>query len=184
MRNPCERLEADETLIELAAAGERAAFDALCLRHLPRLFVIASRITDDPHRAEEIAQETMLRAWREKHRFDPARGRLIPWLNRIALNLALDCRRATRNLTAIPEDLPAPGLDPELMLARGDIGAALAQGVAALPGRQRAAVLLTYLGERNGRDAAEALGVSPRALEGLLRRARLFLRDWLAAHGV
>ncbi|MBO0710137.1 MAG: sigma-70 family RNA polymerase sigma factor [Acetobacteraceae bacterium] len=184
MRNPCERLEADETLIQLAATGERAAFDALCLRHLPRLFVVALRITNDPAVAEEIAQETMLRAWREKDRFDPARGRLVPWLNRIALNLALDCRRGTKAVTQIPEDLPALIEDPEVALSRSDVGSALAQGVAALPVRQRAAVLLTYLGERSGRDAADILGVSPRALEGLLHRARLFLRDWLAARGI
>jgi len=183
-RTLCERLEADETLMELAATGDRAAFDALCLRHLPRLFVVASRITDDPAVAEEIAQETMLRAWREKDRFDPARGRLVPWLNRIALNLALDSRRGAKTVTQIPEDLPALSPDPEVALARHDVSSALAQGLAALPVRQRAAVLLTYLGERSGRDAADILGISPRALEGLLRRARLFLRDWLAERSV
>ena len=57
----------------------------------------------------------------------------------------------------------------------------LASGLAALPDRQLQAIALSYFEERPSWEAAAALGVSTRALEGLLRRARRFLRDWVDA---
>lgn len=167
-----------------AACGDRRAFDTLCLRHLPRLFAVAMRVSGDPAVAEEVAQETFLRAWRQRDRFDPARGLLAGWLNRIALNLAIDHKRAARASVPLPDDWPAETADPVASLSHRATRSALAHGLAALPARQRAAVVLTYLHERSGRDAARALGVSPRALEGLLRRARMFLKEWLVARGV
>ena len=101
-----EQPEPDEALMIRGAQGDRAAFDVLCARHLPRLYVVALRLCADPAAAEEIAQDAMVRAWRNAARYDPARGRLKPWLNRIAVNLAIDRRRAARPLDALSEDVP------------------------------------------------------------------------------
>ncbi len=176
--------EPDEALMIRAAQGDRAAFDVLCARHLPRLYVVALRLGADRAAAEEIAQDAMVGAWRNAARFDPARGKLTTWLNRIAVNLAIDRQRAARPLDALSDELPAAGPDALQAIELRDQSAALASGLAALPARQRAALLLTYGEDGAGKDVARTLGVSVRALEGLLRRGRLFLKAWLLAREV
>jgi RNA polymerase sigma-70 factor (ECF subfamily) len=151
------------------AAGDRAAFDLLAARHLLRLRRIALRILDDAPAAEDVAQETMLRAWTGAARFDPSRGTAQAWLARIARNLALDQLRRRRPGAAVPEDL-------EETLLRRERGALLAAGIAALPARQRTAIALTYGEGQTGAEVARTLAVSTRALEGLLRRGRTWLR--------
>jgi RNA polymerase sigma-70 factor (ECF subfamily) len=166
----------DETLIAWAAAGDRLAFDQLALRHLPRLYRLAYRVTGDAAAAEDVAQGAMLRAWQSAGRFDPERARFSTWLHRIATNLAIDhTRLAARTAPAPSEDIPAPGADPEQRLAERQRRALLADAMAAMPARQRAALALFYDAEMPGAEAAAALSVSTRALEGLLRRARQFL---------
>ena len=183
-RTQSDQPEPDEALMIRAGQGDRAAFDALCGRHLPRLYVVALRLCADPPLAGEIAQDAMVRAWRNAARFDPARGKLTTWLNRIAVNLAIDRQRATRPLDALSDDLPTTEPDALQAIGSRERTAALASGLAALPPRQRAALLLTYAEDGTSKDVARTLGVSVRALEGLLRRGRLFLKDWLLAREI
>lgn len=171
---------ADAVLLRWSAEGDRLAFDQLALRHLPRLHAVALRITGRAAEAEEVAQEAMLRAWREAARFDPDRAQVGTWLYRIAANLAIDrTRRPEARLGATPlEEAPDPAdpaPDPEEALATRQRDARLAAALAELPARQRAALALSYDQGLSGAAAAAALDVSPRALEGLLRRARQFL---------
>lgn len=174
---------ADELLLGWAAEGDRRAFDRLALRHLPRLFRVAFRITGDSGAAEEVAQEAMLRAWQAAARFDPTRASVSTWLHRIATNIAIDRRRARRPAVAPDQALRDPGPDPEQRLSDRQQRLALAEAVAELPARQRAALALFYDNEMPGAEAAAALSVSTRALEGLLRRARRFLAARLGGEG-
>jgi RNA polymerase sigma-70 factor (ECF subfamily) len=176
--------ETDEALLARAAEGDRAAFDRLAARWLPRLYRAALRLLDDPAEAEDVAQEAMLRAWRKAARFDPRRAGAAAWLHRIAVNLAMDRRRAARPAAALDEHLADQRQDAEAALQQVQRRRALAEGIAGLPRRQRAALALTYGEERPGREVARLLGTSARALEGLLRRARLMLRDRLIARDV
>jgi RNA polymerase sigma-70 factor (ECF subfamily) len=166
---------ADEMLLDWAVKGDRRAFDRLALRHLPRLYRVAFRITGDAGAAEEVAQEAMLRAWQAAARFDPSRARVTTWLHRIATNVAIDRVRAARPGVAPDDSLRDPAPDPEQRLSDRQQRAALAGAMAELPARQRAALALFYDQEMPGAEAAAALSVSTRALEGLLRRARRFL---------
>ncbi|MDB5370770.1 MAG: polymerase subunit sigma-70 [Roseomonas sp.] len=167
---------ADEVLIVWSAAGDRLAFDQLALRHLPRLYRLAHRITHDAAAAEDVAQEAMLRAWQAASRFDPARASFGTWLHRIAANLAIDrARQAGRTAAAPGEDLAAPGPDPEQQAARRQQRTLVTAALAEMPARQRAALALFYDQEMEGAQAAALLSISTRALEGLLRRARRFL---------
>ena len=179
---PSER--SDAALMACSAQGDRAAYDCIAERHLARLWRLAYRITGSEADADEIAQEALLRGWRSAGRYDPARGTLPAWLNRIALNLAADRVRATGMSPApLLETIPDPAPLPGALLEAREAQAHLAEGVAALPGRQREAVMLAYLQARSGAEAAAALGISVRALEGLLHRARRSLRAWLATAG-
>ena len=171
----------DEHLMACAATGDRAAFDTLTARFALRLRRAASRVLGDLGMAEDVAQETLLRAWSRAGRYDPARGSVAAWLHRIAVNLAIDRARATRPHTELSEHLADATPDAEQSLLAGQNRALLAEAVARLPSRQRAALHLTYDRGWSGADAARALGTSTRALEGLLRRGRQVLREYIEA---
>ncbi|MFC3125969.1 sigma-70 family RNA polymerase sigma factor [Pseudoroseomonas globiformis] len=174
----------DLTLLRWAAAGDRRAFDHLAARHLPLLYRVALRITHDPSEAEEVAQEAMLRLWRHAARFDPQRARLGTWLYRITANLAIDRVRrfAPPAVEEWVTELPDPAPGPEAILAERQRQALLTAALQDLPPRQRAALSLSYDQGLSGAEAAAALSVSTRALEGLLRRARQFLAGRLRGH--
>jgi RNA polymerase sigma-70 factor (ECF subfamily) len=175
----------DSALMALAGAGDRAAFNLLVGRHGERALRIALQVVGDAAEAEDVAQEAFLRAWQAAAGFDPGRARFTTWLHRIVLNLAIDRTRrrgqaAAGGLDAIAELAdPAPG--PEQDAGAAQARAALAAALAGLPPRQRAAIALAYEQELSGAEAAAALAISERALEGLLRRARLLLRSRLEA---
>jgi RNA polymerase sigma-70 factor (ECF subfamily) len=177
----------DAELIAWAAAGDRAAFDLLTGRHAERVLRLALRVLGNAAEAEDVAQEAFLRAWQAAASFDPDRARFGTWLYRIAMNLAID--RARRRATAAPAGIEAlaeiadPDAGPEEAAAAAEDRVALAAALATLPPRQRAAIALAYEQELSGAEAAAALRISERALEGLLRRARHFLRDRLRAGG-
>ncbi|MFC7610482.1 sigma-70 family RNA polymerase sigma factor [Teichococcus aestuarii] len=170
---------ADAALLGWAAAGDRLAFDQLATRHLPALYRIGLRITGSAAEAEEVAQEALLRARRNAARFDPARG---------GGHLAVQHRQPRRDrpcpprhplpLDAAPETAdPAP--DPEAALAARERQALLGAALRELPPRQRAALALSHDQGLSGAEAAAALSISTRALEGLLRRARFLLASRL-----
>ena len=174
----------DEKLMARTAAGDRAAFDLLTTRYALRLRRAALRVVGDGAAAEDLAQDALLRAWSRAGQYEPGRGSVAAWLHRIVVNLAIDRARAARPHDEL-DDAAAddtPGAD-ETMLA-GQRRVLLAKAVASLPQRQRAALHLTYDRGWSGADAARALGTSTRALEGLLRRGRQMLRDYLEARGL
>jgi RNA polymerase sigma-70 factor (ECF subfamily) len=178
MSTPGTYSEAPDTdLIAWSAAGDRRAFDEIVVRHGPFALRVASRLLRDALIAEDVVQEAMVRAWRQASHFDPARARFTTWLYRIVVNLSIDERRRTR-----PEPMPDnfDCVDPtvstaELMETR-ERDAALARTLRELPARQRAAMALVYDEGMSGLEAARVLGVSIKAVERLLARARAYLR--------
>ncbi len=171
----------DEALMASSAAGDRMAFDALAGRYALRLRRAAQRVLTDPSAAEDVAQDALLRAWTRAGSYDSRQASVSTWLHRIAVNAAIDRVRALRPTVAVPDDLAdtAPGADHGLV--RQQRNRLLAAAIATLPDRQRAAIALTYGQGWSGQDAARALKVSTRALEGLLHRGRKVLRAYLEA---
>jgi len=91
----------EPTLIRHAANGDAAAWEPLMLAHQQAVFRLSYLLLGDPDDAEDIAQETFLRAWKYLKRFDATRP-LRPWLLSIASNLASNRRRsAGRYLAAL-----------------------------------------------------------------------------------
>lgn len=89
----------EPTLIRLAANGDAAAWEPLVLAHQQAVFRLSYLLLGDPDDAEDIAQETFLRAWKHLRRFDPARP-LRPWLLSIASRLASNRRRSAGRYAA------------------------------------------------------------------------------------
>jgi len=158
------------------------------------VYNLALRLTRDPEEAAVVLQETFLKVFRALPRFR-AGSRLNTWIYRIATNEALQRLRRERarafvdldHLDADPErDLSfvARSLDqdPHAMLENRELRAHLEAAIGELPPKHRAAFVLVDIEGLPLREAAADAGVTLAALKSDLHRARLFLRDRLAAY--
>ncbi len=154
---------------------------ALMTAKLPRMLGLATRMLRDRSEAEDVAQEALLRVWRNAGVWRPERARFDTWLHTIVLNLCRDRLRRRRERTShdIPETAD-PRADAETGLLEAERGDAVARAIAALPERQREAILLVHYQDLPGKEAAAALEISIEALESLLARGRRTLRAQLA----
>lgn len=171
----------DSTLIERVGRGEAAATRLLVSAKLPRVLGLATRLLSDASEAEDVAQEAFMRVWRVAGAWQPGRARFDTWLHTVVLNLCRDRLRRRRETTTdtVPDAMdPAPSAEGALVEA--ERGQAVAAAIAALPERQREAILLVHYQDLSGADAAAALDISVEALESLLARGRRTLRAGLA----
>lgn len=171
----------DAALIERVGRGEPAAIQAMVARKLPRMVALAQRMLGDPVEAEDVAQEAMLRAWKQAPRWTPGQAKFDTWLHRVGLNLCYDRLRRRREMPtdAMPETVD-PGPGPSRGLEAADTGARVNAALAALPERQREAIVLCHYQELGNIEAAGLMDVSVEALESLLSRGRRALRVALA----
>lgn len=169
-------------LLARSARGDRRAFDEIVTRHGPLALRLAARIAPDLGSAEDIAQEAMVRLWQRAGDFDVGRARFTTWLYRIVVNLCIDMDRRPKPVP-LPEHLDPPDPAPlaEETVELEERRAALAGAIDGLPARQRAALALVYEEGMSGAEAAQALGITAKAVERLLARARAHLRECLLA---
>ncbi len=167
----------DLELVIGVGRGDPAAARALLARKLPRLLSLAQRMLLDAAESEDVAQDVMLRVWRQAPTWRPGEARFDTWMHRVALNLCYDRLRRRREApTDRPPDPPDPGPAPDRGLMAADVGAEVARAMARLPDRQREAVVLCHYQELSNIEAAALMSVSVEALESLLARARRGLR--------
>ncbi|MGA7540258.1 MAG: sigma-70 family RNA polymerase sigma factor [Steroidobacteraceae bacterium] len=180
----CSDEGSDAELLARSARGDRRAFDAIITRYGPMALRVAGRMALDRQSAEDIAQEAMVRIWQRAGEFDACRARLSTWLYRIVINLCIDSRRRPQPLP-LPQGFDAVDPSPNAAETRevDERSGALARAIDELPSRQRAALTLIYDEELSGAEAAQVLGVSAKAVERLLARARARLRELLVADG-
>jgi RNA polymerase sigma-70 factor (ECF subfamily) len=168
--------EGEDDLILRAGRGDPRAVRELVGEKLPRVLNLARRMLGDPVEAEDVAQETFLRAWKAAATWRPGRARFDTWLHRVTLNLCYDRLRLRRRGGGEPPDRADEGPGPERGLHAADVGRRVEAALAALPARQREAVALVHYQELSGADASALMGVSIEALESLLSRGRRALR--------
>ena len=173
----------DVELLARIGNNEPAAVNEMVTRKLPRLLALASRILGDADEAKDVAQESFLRIWRQASTWRSGEARFDTWLHRVALNLCHDRLRRRKERPLNEEEAleladSAPSLDEQLESA--DRNARMAAALAALPARQREAIVLQYYQELSNIDAAALMNISVEALESLLSRARRQLRSQLA----
>jgi len=176
----------DDSLMTAFATGDARAAAAFVQRFQARVHRLALTIVRDRQLAEEVAQETFVRAWRYAGSYDRRRGAPAAWLLTIARNQAIDAVRLRGVETA---DLDLPALERELSDPAAD-GAQAAgelserervrQALLALPVEQRRPVVLAvYLG-RTAREISELDGIPLGTVKTRIRTAYLRLRSELA----
>jgi RNA polymerase sigma factor (sigma-70 family) len=171
----------DEDLVSRAGQGDAAAIQALVARKLRRVLALAERMLGDAAEAEDVAQETFIRVWRNAERWRPGAARFDTWLHKVALNLCYDRlrRRRERPVAELPET-PDPGPAPDRGLLAADVAVRVRLALQALPPRQREAIVLCHYQELGNIEAASVMSVSVEALESLLSRGRRALKSALA----
>ncbi|HLY55985.1 MAG TPA: sigma-70 family RNA polymerase sigma factor [Stellaceae bacterium] len=172
----------DEELMARVAAGDQAAFGELVERHRHAVMRLAYGIVRDAAESEDIVQETFTRMWLKASSWRAGAGNgVMPWLARIAINLAVDRkRRAAPAPLEEAGEVAAQEPDAEARASGRQIGRRIRDAVARLPERQRLAFALCQIERVSNAAAAGVLGVSLGALELLLVRARKTMRRELA----
>jgi len=176
----------DEALVAGMAAGDTEAARALVGRYQGRVFGLALTILRDRPAAEDVAQETFVRAWRHAAVFDPRRAAVAPWLLTITRNAAIDAARLRRPTALDPHD---PEVLALIAQGRGPADEAVANtevqrvrvALEGLPDEQRRAVVLATLLGRTASEIAEheqiPLGTAKTRVRAGLRRLRDRLVD-------
>ena len=163
----------DEALLVLYANGDPGAARALTLRLTPRVLGFAARMLADRTEAEDVTQEAMLRLWHMAPDWRQGEARVATWLYRVASNLCLDRLRKSRprglDEVAEPED-STPGAVARLIEA--DRMLALDKALAALPDRQRQAVVLRHIEGLSNPEIAAVMDIGVEAVESLVARGK------------
>jgi RNA polymerase sigma-70 factor (ECF subfamily) len=175
----------DEALLAGLEAGDADAATAFIRRFQARVYGLGLTIVRDEGTAEDVAQETFVRAWKHARTYDPRRGRVATWLLTIARNLAIDAIRVKR-VEPLDPDLVANKLQqagvagsPADQGAPPDERAGVRAAIAELPSEQRRALFLAaYLGQTAG-EVAELEGIPLGTAKTRIRAAMLKLRDAL-----
>ncbi len=184
----------EKSLVESLQQGDRYACDDMVQRFSERVYNVALRLTGQPNEAEDILQETFLKACRGVEAFE-GRSSLGTWLYRIATNnslmflrrrqaplVSLDTSFKNDNADFMPRQLHDWHWEPESVVLSAELHQAMDEAVALLPDKLRAAFILRDLEGLSTKEAAEALDISPASLKVRLHRARLLLRESLATY--
>jgi RNA polymerase sigma factor (sigma-70 family) len=175
----------DEGLLSGLAAGDADAATAFTRRFQARVYGLVLTIVRDEGTAEDVAQETFVRAWKHARTYDPRRGRVATWLLTIARNLAIDAIRV-KSVEPLDPDLVAHKLQqagiagsPADQRSAPDERERVRGAIAALPTEQRRALFLAaYLG-RTAKEISELDGIPLGTAKTRVRTAMLKLRDSL-----
>lgn len=178
----------DEALLAGFATGDRDASAGFVRRFQGRVYGLALTILGDANAAEDVAQETFIRAWRHASTYDPRRGAVSSWLLTIARNLSVD-RAHLKRARPVDPDVLASRLDQDACTTRTNDTTRVAERerlrdllLELPPGQRRALVLATYFG-RTAKEISELDGtplgtVKTRIRDGLLKlRTRLEVED-------
>ncbi len=179
--------EPDAELVRRARGGDQRAFSLLMGRHKHWLYRFIRRYVGDADEAYDVTQDAFVAAMSNLHRYDPERP-FETWLRRIALNKCRDkarresVRRAFGLSRRGPEETeqvadPAAGADQAL--AAGSALEALDQAIAALPASLKEPLVLTTLEGLSQKEAAAVLGLSTKAVEVRVYRAKRQLAEML-----
>src|SRR5579864_2043953 len=181
----------DAAVVAQVLAGDRDAFRLLVDRHTRSIYSVAYRMTGNQHDAEEILQETFLRAYKSLHRFE-LRASFSTWLYRIAVNRCLDFLKAKKMTDAyqISDDpghdeegreiqIPATNPGPERLLLSAEARQKVAYAIGLLSPAERLAFTMRHMEGRSIEEISKALNVRASAAKNSIFRAVQKIRQEL-----
>ena len=182
---------ADEVLLGGLADGGPEVGLAFVRRFQKHVFGVALAVLGDPSLAEDVAQQTFVRAWQAAHRFDSSRGSVRTWLTTIAHNLAVDAARGRKSTPLDPSDLVrlmGPGIDePELNTMKEESARELRAAIGTLPPEQARAVVMAGVYGLTAQQVADAenipLGTAKTRIRSAMHRLRSTLDPGVLRHG-
>jgi RNA polymerase sigma-70 factor (ECF subfamily) len=178
--------DADAELVLQTQKGSAAAFETLIRKHQRMIHSLTFRMTGSLADAEDLAQETFIRAYAQIGTFRGS-AKFSTWLYRIAANLCLNWRQrearrfhlqacCAEEMSALPRNGESPQAEVQ---STQEVSAALLK----LPAKQRAAIILTIYDGLNHAEAAQILGCSETTVSWRVFAARRKLKRWLTAAG-
>ena len=169
----------DEQLLVHTGSGDLDAFDELVRRHQGMAWNIACRFLGSPAEAEDIVQEAFLKILAAAPRYRPSAS-FKTYLYCVVSRLCLDFRRRPKpeSFEEAP-DRPDPAGAPDDCLTGGERQRRLRAGLDRLPANQRLALVLRHHEELSYAEIASAMGISVKAAESLLARARRALQEFI-----
>jgi RNA polymerase sigma-70 factor (ECF subfamily) len=180
----------DLELAASAAGGDALAFELMVRRHNRLLFRTARGVVPDDAEAQDVVQETWLRAFGKLHTFR-GESALGTWLARMAINLAISSQRRKGRLVQLHDDatmdqaMELPNLpaseSPDASAERGEMRALLQASIEGLPPIYRSVFMLRAVEDMSVEEAAFCLGVSQDVIKTRFLRARALLREELAS---
>lgn len=178
----------DAELVSQYIKGNEEAFAQLLKRHKSKVYTTIYLIVKDQYIAEDLLQETFIKAINKLRSGDyNEEGKFLPWIMRIAHNLAIDYfRRAKRYPTVIMEDgtpifnsLNFSEDSMESIRIKDETHTILKEMIKTLPEPQKEVLLMRHYGEMSFQEIAEATGVSINTALGRMRYALINLRKKL-----
>ncbi len=184
----------DRDLVDRARGGDAEAFGLLVRRHQKRIFRLSVHLTKSATEAEDITQDTFVRAYQALSRFD-GRSEPFTWLYRIAVNLSLNHLRQRKSrkvdhtdddpriAAMLSETRPGMQADPASAADQRKLAEALCAGVDALSETLRTTLVLVSIDGLSHEQAAEVLGCPVGTIAWRVHEARRKLRASLAERG-
>jgi RNA polymerase sigma-70 factor (ECF subfamily) len=182
----------DRELVDRAREGDEEAFGQLVRRHQPRIVRLAAHLLRDRAAAEDVMQETFIRAYRALARFD-GRSEPYTWLYRIAVNLSLNALRSRKShRTSTSADDPRMDAlvsekrstdDPPEDAARRQLYEVLSQGIDSLSETLRATLILVCIDGRSHEEASAILGAPEGTIAWRVHEARRKLKEYMTERG-
>jgi len=172
----------ESALVRRLQRGDVDAFDVLVRRYMERAYRVAYRVLQHRQDAEDLVQDSFLRALERIDQCAPGRP-FGPWFFRIVMTQGLNARRQRkrRETSALPEDVVAGGITPDVEVERGAERARLHAAIERLPKQQRLIVQLSELEGFSSQEIAGMLDVAPGTVRWHLHEARAALRAALVS---
>ena len=174
--------QTDADAVALARDGNSEAFQALVERHSRAVFRLAHRMTGNPDDADDVVQETFLKAYKQLSRFE-SRANFSTWLHRIAVNCSIDLIRSrphresghdTADLEqfgAAAEPAGSASASPERLMLSSEVQSRITEAMTALSRMERAAFVLRHFEGRSIDEISRSLGLKTNATKHSIFRA-------------